>query len=88
MPTFRAKALGYYREQDLRVTQAITPEGKLQPNYVEGLVRGYQTTYQVRFDDGVWSCSCDLAKQPDCAHRAAIQLATGHRSSAAKEAAR
>lgn len=83
MPTFRQKALGYFRNQDIRVTQAITPEGAIQPVFVEGIVRGYHRLYTVRFENGVWTCTCDLSSQPECAHRAAIQLVTGHRSPAA-----
>lgn len=86
MPTYRAKACGYYRDQDLRFLNTITPEGERRPVFVEALVRGYQKTYTVRLENGVWTCTCDLARQPDCAHRAAIQLATGYRSSAAAPA--
>lgn len=40
--------------------------------------------YCVQLRGGVWTCTCD---RPACAHVAAVQLATGHPSAAAKEAA-
>jgi hypothetical protein len=87
MPTFRQKALGYYRDQDLRVIAADCVEGSTQPYVIEALVRGYKKTYRVTLANGIWSCDCDPSLT-DCAHRAAVQMCTGHRSSAAKEMAR
>lgn len=84
----RQKALAYLRNQDVRITQAITPEGSIQPVFVEAIVRGYRRFYDVRLENGVWTCTCDLASQPECAHRAAVQLVTGHRMGAAKAGAR
>jgi hypothetical protein len=84
MPSIREKALGYYRDQDLRIIAADCIDGTIQPHLVDALVRGHERTYGVALRDGVWSCDCDTAKT-DCAHRAAVQMATGHKSSAAKE---
>lgn len=84
MPSFRQKALGYYRDQDLRIITAACRDGSLQPYVVEGLIRGYQTTYRITLADGRWTCTCNPTLD-DCAHRAAVQMATGYRSSAAKE---
>jgi hypothetical protein len=86
MPTFRQKALGYYRDQDIRIIVADCREGSIQPYLVEALVRGHEATYRLTLQDGVWRCTCDVAK-PDCAHRAAVQMCTGHHSSAAREMA-
>lgn len=88
MTTFRQKALGYYREADLRVLRAFTPEDAARPDFVIARIRGYQTTYEVQLKQGIWTCTCDMAPQPDCAHRAAVQLATGYRSTAERRTAR
>lgn len=84
MPSVREKACGYYRDQNLRVIAADCVNGSIQPHLVEALVKGHQQTYRVTLHDGVWRCTCDAAKT-DCAHRAAVQMATGHKSAAAKE---
>lgn len=84
MPSVREKALGYYRDQNLRIIAADCLNGTIQPHLVEALVKGYKQTYRVTLQNGVWSCSCNAART-DCAHRAAVQMATGHKSAAAKE---
>lgn len=87
MPSIREKACKYYRDQDLRLLQVKTPESALQPTFVEALIRGYLATYLVRLEDGQWTCTGDEDKS-DCPHRAAVQMATGHPSAAAKAGAR
>jgi hypothetical protein len=41
--------------------------------------------YVVDHMDGLWTCTCRLLE--GCAHIAAVQLVTGHRSAAARDAA-
>jgi len=84
MPTLREKACQYYRGQDIRIINAITPEGEVRPIYVEAIVRGYHGFHQVRLESAVWTCSCSSAE--DCAHRASVQMVTGYPSSAAAKA--
>lgn len=79
----RSKALTYLREQNVRVIRAETASGAFQPYQVEAIVRGHQRDYFVELGGSVWYCTCDSVKT-DCAHRAAVQLVTGHKSSAAK----
>lgn len=85
VPTIREKACAYYRDQSIRLLHASTPEGADCPTAVEATVRGHESTYRVELDAGVWSCSCSFARS-DCAHRAAVQMVTGHKSSASKPA--
>jgi hypothetical protein len=82
----RSKALAYLREQRVRVVLADTAGGSIQPYRVEAIVRGHQSDYMVELGAGVWYCTCNAAKT-DCAHRAAVQMVTGHKSAAAKAGA-
>jgi hypothetical protein len=81
--SIRTKALEYLRRGNVRVIRVVTPAGTIQPQLVEAIVRGFNRDYRVILDDGVWSCPCDLARE-DCAHRASVQLVTGHTSAAAR----
>ncbi|RCG21939.1 hypothetical protein DQ384_36375 [Sphaerisporangium album] len=76
----RSKALGYLRSGAVRVLVASTMGPARRPYFVEAHVDGHQSTYIVRFELHEWTCTCHEA---DCAHAAAVQLATGHESAAA-----
>ncbi len=81
MADTRAKALAYLRDQNVRVLNAFTPGGTIQPTYIEALVRGHQDFHEVRLDSGAWTCTC---YRDDCPHVPAVQMVTGHQSAAAK----
>lgn len=82
MPDIRSKALGYYRDGGIRILHSLTPmHGPRVPYEIDADVIGFNSTYKVRLDDGIWTCTCH---GEDCAHAAAVQLATGHTSAAAK----
>lgn len=85
MASMRSKALGYLRGQNVRVVVAMTRPDTIQPHYVEAIVRGHNGDYLIALDAGQWTCTCDGARR-DCAHRAAVQMVTGHKSAAAKAA--
>jgi hypothetical protein len=86
MASTRSKALGYLRGQNVRVVTATSRPDTIQPLYVVAIVRGHNGDYLVTLDAGQWTCTCDAARR-DCAHRAAVQMVTGHKSAAAKVAA-
>lgn len=85
MPDLRAKALSYLRDGKVRVSHATSAGVSRTPYNVLAYVDGYTGVRLVRFTANAWSCSCG---QDECAHAAAVQLVTGHRSAAAKPAAR
>lgn len=85
VPDIRSKALGYYRDSRIRILHSLTRmDGPRVPYEVDADVVGFQSTYLVRLVDGVWHCSCHGSGE-GCAHIAAVQLATGHPSAAAKQ---
>lgn len=81
MPDLRAKALAYLRDGKVRVSAAASAGVSRTPYDVLAYVDGHQSTYLVRFTANTWGCSC---QRTDCAHAAAVQLVTGHRSAAEK----
>lgn len=81
MSALRAKALGYLRDERVRVVGAATPEGHLRPYQVTAFVQGHTGRRVVQFDAGAWSCSCAAET---CPHVAAVQLVTGWPSAASK----
>lgn len=84
MPDVRSKALGYYRDGKLRILHARYDAGQaIRPHEVIAHVVGHRSTYVVTFENSVWACTCH-GSGPGCAHIAAVQLATGHDSAAAK----
>lgn len=78
----RSKALGYLRSGAVQVLTASTVTHSNRPFLVEARVRGYHSDYVVRLDgaSAPWTCTC---REDECAHRAAVQLVTGHESAAA-----
>jgi uncharacterized Zn finger protein len=69
----RSLACTYIRNGAVRVVKARWGDS---PAFVRARVAGRGSTYFVRLNDGVWTCSCG---EPDsCAHTAAVQLVTGH----------
>lgn len=85
MADTRARALAYLRDGKVRVSYATSAGVSRTPYNVLAYIEGHNGTYLVRFTENQWSCSC---QQTDCAHAAAVQLVTGHRSAADKPAAR
>jgi hypothetical protein len=81
MPDIRSKALAYIRNGKVRVSHASSAGVSRTPYDVLAYVDGHNSTYLVRFTANAWSCSCQRA---ECAHAAAVQLVTGHRSAAEK----
>lgn len=81
MSAVRRKALGYLRDERVRVTSAVTPPHALRPYTVSALVDGHNGRYRVTFDAGAWSCTCERLA---CAHAAAVQLVTGWTGPASK----
>jgi hypothetical protein len=71
----RAKALNYLRGERVRIISAATPEGHLRPSEVTAYVSGFRGRHTVRFDGGMWSCTC--RDDGGCAHVAGVQLVTG-----------
>lgn len=83
MPDPRAKACGYYRDGRIQVHHAKREPGTARiPTEVVADVIGHSSTHVVTLDQGVWHCRTCQAAQ--CVHIAAVQLATGHPSAAAK----
>lgn len=80
MPEIREKALGYLRDGKVCIPHSLSPMGGLRPYEVEAFVEGYNSTYKITLDDGVWSCTC---RTEACAHVAAVQLVTEPEASAA-----
>ena len=78
----RSKALGYLRSGAVRVQLASSVSQADRPYWVRALVHGFKSTYIVTLDgaSAPWTCTCH---QDECAHRAAVQLITGHESAAA-----
>ncbi len=74
----RGKACAYLRNGQVTVHTALREEGDglRVPYYVIADVVGHSSTYLVRLDDGVWTCTC--GKPESCAHVGAVQLVTGH----------
>lgn len=85
MADTRTKALSYLRHGKVRVAHATSAGVSRTPYDVLAYVDGFQSTYLVRFTANEWSCSCG---GDECAHAAAVQLVTGHRSAAEKPAGR
>lgn len=81
MADIRAKALAYLRDGKVRVSYATSAGMSRTPYNVLAYVDGHNDRYLVRFTEDAWTCSC---QRVDCAHAAAVQLVTGHRSAAAK----
>jgi hypothetical protein len=86
MPDLRAKALGYLRDEKVRVLYAATIKPNLRPHTVGALVQGFNGRYWVEFDSDRWLCSCGSSEA--CAHVAAVQIITGWPSPASKAAAK
>lgn len=84
MPDIRAKALNYLRDGAVSVFHARSPRDGTPPHEVIARVEGHNGRYVVDYLDGTWSCTCP--EGTGCAHVAAVQLVTGHRSAAAKAA--
>ena len=76
MTTPRSRALACLREGRVTILSAEAGEGS--PAVVVAAVRSSRTggpRYAVDLTfRGGWSCTCD---RPDCAHIAAVQIATG-----------
>lgn len=83
VPTVRAKACGYFRDEDIRVLHADTPPGGTRPDQVRARLRGHNDTYLIALEEEAWSCSCG---DDHCAHVPAVQMVTGYKSSASKPA--
>ena len=76
----RAKACSYLRAGAVTIREAITQD-QARPWVVYARVVGHSSTYVVTLAEGVWNCTCH--KPAECAHVAAVQLATNHPSLAA-----
>lgn len=78
----RSKACSYLRGGMVTVLQVSrSTVQQARPDHVYARVLGYSSTYIVRLERGVWTCTCQ--KPAECAHVAAVQLVTGHPSLAA-----
>lgn len=90
MPDIRSKALGYLRAGNVRILHARCRPNETAPCEIVAAVRGYTGRHTVELrPDGKWLCSCTPVVMDDgteCAHRAAVALATGHPTVAAKPA--
>lgn len=80
--SIRTKALAYLRDGNVIVRSAVPADHGRAPFQVRADVIGQNSTYLVQLTtcDG-WTCTC---KNDGCAHVAAVQLVTGHKSAAAK----
>lgn len=74
----RSKACAYLRGGKVTIWAAVPPGKDRRADAIAADVVGHSSTYVVRLADGVWSCTC--GKPAECAHVAAVQLATGHPS--------
>jgi hypothetical protein len=83
VPDLRTKALGYLRDEKVRVIEADTTKPELRPHRVSALVQGHFGRYLIVFKDGKWVCSCGSSEP--CAHLAAVQMVTGWPSVASKQ---
>lgn len=76
----RSKACGYLRSGAVTLLDART-EDNVRPWLVHARVVGHSSTYVVTLTEGAWNCTCH--RPAECAHVAAVQLATNHPSLAA-----
>lgn len=83
VPDIRTKALGYLRDERVRILGANWSKPELRPYRVSALVKGFHGLYWVRLNDQGWLCSCGTT---GCAHLAAVQMVTGYPSNASKAA--
>lgn len=84
MADIRSKALGYLRDGNVMVFAAKSMDDGCPPVELSACVRGHNAVYVVDLTVALgWMCSCGRER---CAHVAAVQLVTGHRSPAAKRA--
>lgn len=86
MPDLRTKALGYLRDEKVRVLYAETVKPDLRPHTVGALVQGFNARYWIELQGGRWLCSCGTSEA--CAHLAAVQIITGWPSAASRPAAK
>jgi hypothetical protein len=82
VPDIRTKALGYLRDEKVRILEAATVKPALRPYQVTAMVQGFNGRYLIIFKADQWMCSC--AATDRCAHVAAVQLITGWPSAASR----